>query len=146
MSNTDDFHFDKRDKKLIEAILDGVKKLINSATTPIIKALEKHNIYVEPVTQSNSPKHITERGQELLNNHDVNSYLDSNCILLKDEKLKEKTDPQIFIECLNWVKTKGKEKAVEIMLNSNINEEQCNELLSLAIMNKIKSEDQIIKK
>ena len=52
--------------------------------------------------------------------------------------MKEKTDAQIFIECLEWVKTKGKEKVVEIMLNNNIMEEQCNELLSLALMEKIK--------
>lgn len=65
--------------------------------------------------------------------------METDCVLLKDENLKTKTDAQIFIECLSWVKTKGREKVIEIMLNSNINEEQCNELVSLAIMEKIKS-------
>ena len=53
--------------------------------------------------------------------------------------IKSLTDVEIFIECLDWVKIKGKEKSIEIRLNSNINEEQCNELLSLAIMQKIKA-------
>lgn len=137
MSNVDNYNFDERDKNLIKAVLDGTKKLIKSATDPIITALKDHGIYVETVFKANSPKQITERGHELLNAHNVDSYLKENCLLLKDEKLKEKTEPQIFIECLSWVKTKGKEKVAEIRLNSNISEEQCIELLALDIMYKI---------
>ena len=94
---------------------------------------------IEPFMKSRSLKQITKRGHELLNKQDTDSYLDSNCELIKNKELKNKTDVEIFIECLEWVKTKGKEKSIEIRLNSNINEEQCNELLSLAIMQKIKA-------
>ena len=136
----DDDSFDERDVKLTQAILDGVKNLlkpINNKLDHVYNSLIKANL-VNPLTETKSPKQITERGQELLNIHNVDSYLKENCILLKDEKLKEKTDPQIFIECLNWVKTKGNEKVAEIRLNSNINEEQCIEILALALMKKVK--------
>ena len=62
----------------------------------------------------------------------------SKCGLLNDETLKNKSDVEIYIKCLEWVKTEGKKKVVEALLNSNLNEDQFNELLSLAIMEKIK--------
>lgn len=119
-------------EKLDETINPLTKKIDHIYNSLISKAI------IKPLVQSSSPKQITDRGRKLLNDYNVDSYLNSNCILLKDENLKGKTDAQIFIECLNWVKTKGKEKIVEIILNSNVDENQCNELLSLAILEKIK--------
>ena len=141
MPNLKDDNFSEEQTKLISAIQEGFKKTIK----PLIEKL--NYIYqslvdqdlIKPFAKANSPKQITERGWKLLKEKKVDFYLEKECELLKDEELKNKTDAQIFIECLEWVKTKGKEKMVEIMLNNNIMEEQCNELLSLAIMEKIKS-------
>ena len=94
---------------------------------------------IKPFTQSNSLKQITKRGYDLLSDYNVDSYLlKSNCELLSDETLKNKSDIEIYIKCLEWVKTKGREKVIEVILNSNLIEDQFNELLSLAIMEKIK--------
>lgn len=38
-SDTDDFHMDERDKKLVTAIFAGTKKIVKDAVDPIIKAL-----------------------------------------------------------------------------------------------------------
>ncbi|MCZ0932578.1 MAG: hypothetical protein OXJ52_05440 [Oligoflexia bacterium] len=146
--SVDDFHFDQRDKNL----LNEIKKFITRAIKPItkdIKAIkDEHSKLIKELieagllrawTSSRSLKQVTERGYKLLNKHNTDSYLDSNCELLRDKELKNKTDVEIFIKCLDWVKKQGQEKAIELRLNSNINEEQCNELLSLAIMEKIKS-------
>ena len=47
-------------------------------------------------------------------------------ILLNNEELKNKTAGQVFSECLNWAKTtqKGKDKVMEIRLNTTLLEEQ----------------------
>ena len=119
MPDTDDFHFELRNKKLLEAVLDGVKKLIKDAISPLNNKLD--HVYnslvkagrINPLAESQSPKKLTERGYELLKKHDVDSYLISNCELLKDkkiEKLKSKTDWEIFMECCNWVNGKGNKK------------------------------------
>ena len=74
-----------------------------------------------------------------MSDYNIDSYLlKSNCELLSDETLKNKSDIEIYIKCLEWVKTKGREKVIEVILNSNLIEDQFNELLSLAIMEKIK--------
>lgn len=69
MLNLKDDNFDERDVKLTKAILEGVKNLIKDAIKPIkigqekiVTALKHSGIYVENVTQSNSPKQITETG------------------------------------------------------------------------------------
>ena len=137
MSNQGKKIFDVEDlktffsEKLKETITPLTEKIDHIYNSLISKAI------IKPLVQSNSPKQITERGEKLLKDNHVESYLDSNCELLKKD-FKDSTDAQIFIHCSNWVKTTGKEKLVETMLNSNISEEQCVELFSLFIMNKIK--------
>jgi len=130
---------------------EELKKRLKESLEPIKESLEPINKRLSSIEAflknkgyavSHSFKQITEKGLELLNKHKVDSYLEENCLLLKDTKLKEKTDPQIFIECLNWVKSKGREKVVEIMLHSNITESQCNEIVSLLLLNKIKPKNQ----
>ena len=93
---------------------------------------------IKPFTQSSSLKQITKRGYDLLSDYNVDSYLKSNCELLNDETLKNKSEIEVYIKCLEWVKTKGRKKVIEVILNSNLTEDQFNELLSLAIMEKIK--------
>lgn len=116
------------DKKL-EPLMKEVKHITNY--------LKKFPDFI-PLATAKSLKQITERGNELLKKHNVDSYIDENCLLLKDEKLEDKTDAQIFIEASKWVDTKGKEKLVEIMLNSDIPENLIKELLALSILYKIK--------
>ncbi|MCZ0932229.1 MAG: hypothetical protein OXJ52_03640 [Oligoflexia bacterium] len=127
------YKFDKFSQKMEKNITE-----LNEKHTEIREALIKAGI-LQPFTRSRSLKQITERGHELLNKHDTDSYLNSHCELLTDKELKNETDVEIFIKCNNWVKEKGQKKVVELRLNSDINEEQCAELLSLAIMEKIKA-------
>ena len=140
MPNVDDYHLDNRDKNLFRAIKDMLYTPVTRQLNNIVTALKKHEIYVENVTYANSPKQITEKGHEILNNHKVESYINENCLLLKDKNLKSKTDPQIFLEALEWVQTKAQEKVAEIILNSNISQKQINELLALFILEKIKKQ------
>ncbi|MCZ0932373.1 MAG: hypothetical protein OXJ52_04370 [Oligoflexia bacterium] len=88
----------------------------------------------------NSPRKITEKGYELFKKLDMDNYLNSHCDLLKKEELKNKTAVKVFSECLNWAEKtqKGKDKVMEIRLNTTLLEEQAQELLALAIMEKIK--------
>ena len=140
MASLKDDCFSEDQKKLLSEIQKGFKKTIKPLTEKlnyIYQSLVEQDL-IKPFAQANSPKQITEKGLKLLKENKVDSYLEKECELLKDENLKEKTDAQIFIECLEWFKTKGKEKVFEIILNNNIMEEQCNELLALALMEKIK--------
>ena len=94
---------------------------------------------IRPYTKSQSPKQITERGHDLLNKNNINELL-SSCDLLKEEKLNElknKKEVEIFFKCFEWVKKHGKKKVFEIMYESNISEDQCIELVALAIRDKI---------
>ena len=130
----------KKENAELKSDFDKKIGFIKSAISNIVTALENYGIKVkQPYFFSESPKKITEKGYELLKKHDLNSYIDDNCDLLKDGNLKEKTDAQIFIKCLNWLKTNiGQEKIVEIRLHNNINQEDCEELLALFILEKIK--------
>lgn len=118
--------------------LEKTVKDIKKDVKVIRENLIKLNL-LEPVTKSDSMKQITERGYDLLHRYSIEPYIISNCDILKDKTIKEKKDIEIYMECLKWVKTKGKKKVIEISLNNNLSESQCNELLSLAIMEKIKS-------
>ncbi|MDE0092453.1 MAG: hypothetical protein OXN83_04110 [Oligoflexia bacterium] len=89
--------------------------------------------------RTTSPRQTTEEGHKLLQKLNVHDYLKSNCNLLTNEELKNKTDVQIFSECLKWSKEKGTEKVMEIRLNTTLLKEQAQELLALAIMEKIKA-------
>ncbi|MCZ0933460.1 MAG: hypothetical protein OXJ52_09975 [Oligoflexia bacterium] len=140
MSDLKDNFFNKDEKKLISAIQDGFKKTITPLTEKlnyIYKSLVDQDL-IKPLATAKSLKKITEEGNKVLDKYNVDSYLQENCLLLKNKKLKEKTDVQIFIEASKWVETEGKEKLVEITLHENIPEDLIKELLSLAILYKIK--------
>lgn len=148
MGDTDNFHFDERDKRLIKAVLEGTENLIKSAIKPIktnlknlVDVLNSKGIFEEPFTFSESPKRITERGQKLLNENNIEHYLFSHPLLKPKEieKFKKKEDAEIFIDCFKWVENNEEKRVLEIIYNSNINKEQCIELLALAIVEKIKS-------
>lgn len=147
MSDLKDDFFSENEKKLISAIQDGFKKTITPLTEKLNYITEKLNyIYqslvdqglIKPLATAKSLKRITEEGNKVLDKYNVDSYLQENCLLLKDKKLKEKTDVQIFIEASKWVETEGKEKLIEITLHGNIPEDLIKELVSLAILYKIK--------
>ena len=150
MSDLKDIYYDDREKRLVEHIKDVFKSLLSKEVNPLSKELGKvsgklEHVYqslrakglVEPYMQSSSPKKITERGYKLLKANDVEDYLNDKCKLLTED-FKDKSDAQIFIECSDWIKKDGKEKVAEVMLNSNIPEQDCIMLLALFIMEKIK--------
>ena len=131
------------DKKIgfMQADFDKKNGFMQSALNNIVTALENSGIKVKrPYFKSESPKKITERGYELLNKLNVESYLDAHCDLLTDKELKNKTDVDIFIKSYDWVKEKGQKKAFELRFNSDMNQEQNNELLALFILDKIKKQ------
>lgn len=138
----DDFHFDQKEKNFFEA----VKQALDLKLTPlsdklnyIYKALVDKK-FIEPLATAKSLKQITKKGNELLKKYNVDSYIDENCSLLKDKKLKEKTEVQIFIEANKWIENEGKEKLTEIILNTNFPESLVKELLGLAILYKVKKQ------
>lgn len=147
MSNIKDDFINEDSHKIVDSIkkhfdktVKPIKKELSNITEKfnyVYKALVKKKL-IEPFAESNSPKRITDKGHALLNKYSVSSYLQDNCELVKDISLKEKTDAQIYMKCLDWVKTQGKEKTAEILLNENIFTEQCEELLALALFEKIK--------
>ena len=141
MSSLKDDNFSEEQSKLISAIQEGFKKTIKPLTEQlnyIYQSLVDQKL-IEPLAVAESLKQITQKGNELLEKYNVNSYIDENCPLLRDEKLKENTDPQIFIKAKDWVEKKeGKEKLNEIILNTNFPESLVKELLALAVLYKIK--------
>ena len=154
MSNLKDDIFDKRDRNLLQAIKEGVyeplKKEIQKVSNKLDKEIQKvsdklDHVYNYLKTKSdfteyvgvNSPKKITDKGHNFLKDHKVSDYLEKECELLKKD-FTNKTDAQIFIKCIDWIKHSGREKLVEIRLNSEIPEPVCIELLALFIMEKIK--------
>ena len=148
MSNLKDSYTDERDEKIVKATLDGVKNLlkpINKNITKISQFLESKFSDYSGLAESMSQKKITERGRKLIEKHNVSSYLVESCPLLKDDGLKEKTDTQIFMTAWEWIEKNGKEKVFEILLNCNDSENSIKEVLALAILEKIKSENKSLK-
>ncbi len=123
------------DKKIyaIDKKIDTLEK----DNKEVREALIKYG-FIQPYMQTRSLKQITKRGLKLLQDNNVDSFLENHCELLKNEDLKRKTYVDIFIESSNWIKSNGKKKLVELKLNSPLNEEECAEILSLALMYKIK--------
>lgn len=126
-------------------IISSIKEHFDKTFKPVKKKLDHIYEYMknnfptfEPLSSSQSLKKITQKGYEILKRHNTDIYLATNCELLKNQELKSKSDVEIFIECLNWVKKEGKIKAIEIRLHCDYSQEQCNELLALFIMEKIK--------
>ena len=125
-----------RDIGRIEKAVGKIEELIRITREQLIK-----NGIVEPCTQASSLKKITERGHELLDKYEIKTYLNEKCPFLKSETIKEfsnKPDLDLFISCLNWVKEHGSTKVLGITLNEQVTESECNELVALAIMEKIK--------
>ena len=148
MSNLRDDVFDKRDKNLLKAIKDMVFEPLSKQVKALSKKMDhvldklehvyqslKNKGLIEPFTKSSSLKQITKRGYKLLKDNNVEDYLNKNCELLK-KNFKGSSNAQVFIKCSDWIKERGKEKLTEIMLNSNISEQDCIMLLSLFIMEK----------
>ncbi len=123
--------------------LRPLKKIddIKSALAFIQGALVAKKIIPSPFVRTASPKQITEQGYNLLKNHKTTVYLEKYCELLKND-FKGQTDSQIFIKCSDWVKESGKEKLVDLRLNSDIMEEDAIMLIALFIMEKIKDKKQ----
>ena len=127
--------------KPLDQDLKGIEeklKYVNYIHDFLIKNFPKYN----PYTQNFSPKKLTESGHEILEKIKVADYLKSNCKeLLEDTELQKKTDLEIYMACIEWAKQHGKEKAMEIKLNTQLLEEQAQELLALAIMERIKAKN-----
>ena len=143
MSNLKDDVFDKRDRNLLQAIKDMVVKPLSDKLDQVSDKLDHVYSYLttksdfKAYVKTHSPKIITEQGHKFLKDHKVSDYLEKECELLKKD-FTNKTDAQIFIKCIDWIKNSGREKLVEIRLNSDIPEPFCIELLALFIMEKIK--------
>ena len=121
-------------------------KYIHWFLNPISKKVDSIHLFLASrfsdyfkLVISKSQKRMTEKGLEIIKKHNIDSFLEKECDLLKDNTLKEKTAPQIFMQAWEWTgKGKGKEKVFEIILNSNNTEKEIKEFLALAILNKIK--------
>ncbi len=93
---------------------------------------------IKPVISSSSPKAITERGHEILNKHSVNDWLEKECDIVKEnDSFKMIDELDIYIKCTEWIKKKGERKVAEILYETNLSKEDCQELLALAIRDKI---------
>ena len=109
----DDFHFDERDRKLTEAILEGVKGIIKPVENNLKRLIGKLNdstLLKEPFVYSESPKKITETGRKFLETNNIKDFL-NQCQFFKEVKIDpNKADEDIFIDCFNWVETHEKDK------------------------------------
>ena len=130
----------KSDLTKLKDELGGQIKELRDETREIRETFVKHG-FLEPFLKSKSKKEITKRGHELLDKYQVKAYLDANCPFLQPDKIKElnnETDLELFIKCLDWVKKHSSKKVLEITLNNAISESECNELVAVAIMEKIR--------
>ena len=94
---------------------------------------------IKPYTRQKSPRQITERGHELLGKSNIGNFL-ADCDLVKQHlRFKNKDEVDIYSTCIGWVKSHGERKVFEIMYESDISEDQCIELLALAIKDEILS-------
>ena len=117
----------------VSSLSENVKSNTKNITE-IREALVSKKI-IKPYLASQSPKQITERGAELLEKHNISSFIDS-CELV-NQNHSDKIELDIFLECLDWVKNNAKRKIDEIMYEDDIDKETCTQLLAYAIRDRI---------
>ena len=128
----------KEFKKDVNKKFDSIDKETKENREILTRLDEKIKIYAK----NKSPKSLTEEGHAVLEKIKITDYIQKNCKeLLEDIALQKKTDIEIYMICIDWAKKHGKEKTMEIKLNTQLLEEQAEELLALAIMERVKTKD-----
>ena len=73
----------------------------------LIRLDEKFKTYA----QKQSPKKLTEDGHAILKEINASDYLKDNCNLLEDTELQKKTDIEIYMASIEWVKQNAEKKS-----------------------------------
>ena len=79
MGNTDDFHFDKREKNLVKDFLEGVKNLLKPIEKKLDKIETNHlshiEVYMSQICKRNNVPYVDPKNREpkKLNNGDKQS-------------------------------------------------------------------------
>lgn len=118
--------------------LISIKKDIGSLkddTKEIREALIARGI-LQPFSKTRSPKQITERGYNLLREYGLDEFL-SKCQIFNENNFEGMKEIEIYKECLNWVEEKEKKMSFKLTYNSPLSQEECEELLALAMRDKI---------
>ena len=115
-------------KGMIQKMAQGVQA--------IREALVEKKI-IPPAVMSESPLKASERGLEILSKNNIEEFL-SNCPLVQNaEKFKEMEELDIYLECFKWVEENAVRKIAEIRYNDTLSQEECCQLLAVAIRDKI---------